>query len=153
MSGRDLAVLVVSYGRAHLLERALAGVATHLPDAPVHVWDNASPGSAQVRELAVGWPRVSWTFSPANVGYIAAMNRLAEQVPDTDMLHLNPHAELIGPLTAARAALAGPRVAAVSPTVIDPHGRERPWDVAHRAPTVVRTLVDASGYALSLIHI
>jgi glycosyltransferase involved in cell wall biosynthesis/GT2 family glycosyltransferase len=150
VSGRDLAVLVVSYGHPDRLERALDSVATRLPDVAVHVWDNASSASARVRELAAARPQVTWTFSPANVGYIAAMNRLADQVPDADMLHLNPHAELIGPLRAARAALAEPRVAAVSPTVVDPRGRERPWDVAHRAPTVVRTLVDASGYARQL---
>jgi glycosyltransferase involved in cell wall biosynthesis/GT2 family glycosyltransferase len=150
VSGRDLAVLIVSYRRAELLDRALNSVDKHLPDVPVHVWDNASSGSDEVRELAKRWPKVTWTFSEANVGYITAMNRLAAQVPEADMLHLNPDAELIGPLTAARAALAQPRVAAVSPTVIDPEGRERPWDVAHRAPTVVRTLVDASGYARQL---
>ncbi len=147
MSGRDLAVLIVSYRRADLLDRALRSVEKHLPDVGVHVWDNASTDSADIRELARHWPEVSWTFSETNVGYITAINRLAAQVPDADMLHLNPEAELIGPLAAARAALAQPRVAAVSPTVEDPHGRERPWDVAHRAPTVVRTLVDASGYA------
>ncbi len=147
VSGRDLAVLIVSYRRADLLDRALSSVDKHLPDALVHVWDNASDGSAEVRELAKQWPQVTWTFSDANLGYITAMNRLAAQVPDADMLQLNPGAELIGPLTAARAALAQPRVAAVSPTVIDPAGRERPWDVAHRAPSVARTLVEASGYA------
>lgn len=147
MTGRDLAVLIVSYRRADLLGRALRSVEKHLPDLPVHVWDNASSGSAEVRELAREWPEVSWTFSDTNVGYITAMNRLAAQVPDADMVHLNPDAELLGPLTAARAALARPGVAAVSPTVVDPDGRERPWDVAHRAPSVVRALVGAAGYA------
>ena len=47
-----LAVLIVSYRRADLLERALASVDKWLPDVRVHVWDNASSGSAQVRELA-----------------------------------------------------------------------------------------------------
>ncbi|HEY2221549.1 glycosyltransferase [Actinomycetospora sp.] len=150
MTGRELAVLIVSYRRADLLDRALRSVEKHLPDARVHVWDNASSGSADVRELATGWPEVTWTFSGTNVGYIAAMNGLAAQVPDADMLHLNPDAELIGPLTAAREALAGPRVAAVSPTVLDPEGRERPWDVAHREQSVVRSLLNAAGYAQRL---
>ncbi|NMO92546.1 glycosyltransferase [Actinomycetospora sp. TBRC 11914] len=145
-----MAVLIVSYRRADLLEAALRSVEKHLPDTPVHVWDNASSGSEQVRELAHAWPEVHWTFSDTNVGYITAMNQLAAQVPDADMLHLNPDAELLGPLTAARAALAQPRVAAVSPTVVDPEGRERPWDVAHRAPSVLRTLADAAGYARRL---
>lgn len=150
MGGRDLAVLIVSYRRADLLDRALRSVEKHLPSSPVYVWDNASSGSPQVRELATAWPEVTWTFSESNVGYIAAMNRLATQCPDADMLHLNPDAELIGPLVAARAALAEPRVAAVSPTVLDPEGRERPWDVAHREQSVLRNLLNAAGYAKRL---
>ncbi|GLZ50592.1 glycosyltransferase [Actinomycetospora sp. NBRC 106378] len=150
MSGRELAVLIVSYRRADLLDRALRSVEKYLPDSPVHVWDNASSGSREVRELAGTWPQVRWTFSSSNLGYIAAMNRLAAQCPDADMLHLNPDAELIGPLAAAREALARPRVAAVSPTVLDPDGRERPWDVAHREQSVVRNLLNAAGYAKRL---
>jgi glycosyltransferase involved in cell wall biosynthesis/GT2 family glycosyltransferase len=150
VTGRELAVLIVSYRRADLLDRALRSVEKHLPDARVHVWDNASTGSDQVRELAESWPDVTWTFSGTNVGYISAINSLAAQVPDADMLHLNPDAELIGPLAAAREALAGPRVAAVSPTVIDPDGREATWDVAHRDQSVLRSLANAAGYARQL---
>ncbi|MEJ2868886.1 glycosyltransferase [Actinomycetospora sp. OC33-EN08] len=150
MPVRELAVLIVSYRRADLLDRALRSVEKHLPDAAVYVWDNASSGSPEVRELAVAWPDVRWTFCESNLGYIAAMNRLAAQCPDADMLHLNPDAELIGPLTAARAALARPRAAAVSPTVLDPEGRELPWDVAHREQSVLRNLLNAAGYAKRL---
>ena len=150
MTERELAVLIVSYRRADLLDRALASVEKWLPDAPVHVWDNASSGSDEVRALAVRRPAVRWTFSPTNVGYVAAMNALAAQVPDADMLHLNPDAELLGPLAAARAALAGARTAAVSPTVLDPEGREEPWDVAHRPQSVLRNLVNTAGYAKRL---
>lgn len=152
MAARELAVLIVSYRRADLLDRALAGVEKYLPDAPVHVWDNRSAASPEVAALAGRPPDVTWTFSESNVGYVAAMNRLAEQVPGCDMLHLDPDAELLGPLTAARAALAEPGVAAVSPTVEDGREgddprREERWDVAHREQTVVRNLVNTAGYA------
>lgn len=147
---RELAVLIVSYRRADLLERALASVDKWVPDARVHVWDNASGGSPQVRELAAARPDVTWTFSESNLGYIAAMNRLMAQVPDCDALQLNPDAELLGPLTRAREVLAEPGVAAVSPTVLDPDGRDQPWDVAHREQGVVRNLVNAAGYAKRL---
>lgn len=147
---RELAVLIVSYRRADLLERALASVDKWLPDVRVHVWDNASSGSEQVRELAATRPDITWTFSEANLGYIAAMNRLMAQVPECDALQLNPDAELLGPLTRARAALAEPGVAAVSPTVLDPEGRDEPWDVAHREQGVVRNLLNAAGYAKRL---
>jgi GT2 family glycosyltransferase/glycosyltransferase involved in cell wall biosynthesis len=147
---RELAVLIVSYRRADLLERALASVDKWLPDVRVHVWDNASSGSPKVRELAAKRPDITWTFSEFNLGYIAAMNRLMAQVPECDALQLNPDAELLGPLTRARAALAEPGVAAVSPTVLDPEGRDQPWDVAHREQGVVRNLVNGAGYAKRL---
>lgn len=142
-----LAVLIVSYRRADLLERCLDSVQTFLPGHPVHVWDNGSSGTPQVRELADRRPDVSWTFSDLNVGYIAAANGLARRVPGHDMLMLNPDAQLLGPLTAARAALSEPGVAVVSPTVEDPTGRTRPWDVAHRHQSVLRALVNRAGYA------
>ena len=142
-----LAVLVVSYRRADLLARCLDSVAKHLPDAPVLVWDNASDGSAGIRELAASYPEVRWTFAERNAGYAAAVNALAGQLTEpADLLLLNPDAELTGPLTACRAALAGDRVAAVSPTVADPGGG-RPWDVARREQTVLRALVSHTGYA------
>jgi GT2 family glycosyltransferase/glycosyltransferase involved in cell wall biosynthesis len=149
-STRELAVLIVSYRRADLLERALASVDKWIPDARVHIWDNASSGSPQVRELAASRPDVTWTFSESNLGYIAAMNRLMAQTPEYDALQLNPDAELLGPLTRAREALREPGVAAVSPTVVDPDGRDQPWDVAHREQGVVRNLVNAAGYAKRL---
>ncbi len=87
---RELAVLIVSYRRADLLERALASVDKWLPEAPVHVWDNASSGSPQVRELAAKRPDITWTFSEFNLGYIAAMNRLMAQVPDATSCSSTP---------------------------------------------------------------
>lgn len=150
MVERELAVLIVSYRRADLLERALASVDTWLPDARVHVWDNASSGSPAVRELAATRPDVTWTFSEFNRGYIAAMNGLMAQVPECDVLQLNPDAELLGPCTRARAVLAEPGVAVVSPTVLDPEGRDLPWDVAHREQGVVRNLLNSAGYAKRL---
>ena len=150
MAVRELAVLVVSHGRADLLARTLDSVGKHLPGLPVHVWDNRSPGSAEVAELAARRPEVRWTLSDADIGRVAAMNRLAAQVPDHDMLHLGSDAELLGPLLGARAALAVTRVAVAAPTVQDPEGVEERWDVARRAQTVVRDLVDAAGYARRL---
>ncbi len=80
---RELAVLIVSHRRADLLDRALASVEKWLPESPVHVWDNRSPDSPAVAELAARRPDVGWTFSPSNVGYPAAMNRLMELVGST----------------------------------------------------------------------
>jgi GT2 family glycosyltransferase/glycosyltransferase involved in cell wall biosynthesis len=140
-----LVVLVVSYRRADLLDRCLTSVAKHLGGATVLVWDNHSERSGDIRDLARGYPAVRWTFADRNVGYAAAVNALAAQVPDADLLLLNPDAELTGPLAECRAALAGSRVAAVSPTVSE--ADLPPWDVARRRQTVVRSLVSNAGYA------
>ncbi|HJP79053.1 MAG TPA: glycosyltransferase [Pseudonocardiaceae bacterium] len=142
-----LAVLVVSYRRADLLDACLTSVATHLAGARVLVWDNRSEHSADIRDLATRHPAVRWTFSDRNIGYAAAINALAAQVPGLNLLLLNPDAELTGPLKRTRTALDGEFVAAVSPTLAEPEGGERPWDVARRKQTVVRALVGAAGYA------
>jgi len=148
---RELAVLIVTGGRADLLDRALASVDKWLPEARTHVWDNHSPASGDVADLAARHPDVTWTACEQNLGYIVAMNRLMAQVPDCDALQLDPAAELLGPLTRARAVLAEPGVAVVSPVVVDPDDDSgRPWDVAHRPPTVLRSLVASAGYAAQL---
>ncbi len=142
-------MLVVSYRRADLLRRCLDSVHKHLGGCRVMVWDNLSAGSAEVRELAAGYPDVEWTFSARNVGYAAAVNGLAAKAGDADLLLLNPDAELTGPLTKSRAAIKDPRVAAVSPKVVEPDGGPE-WDVARRKQTVLRSLVSHSGYGKRL---
>lgn len=148
-SRRELAVLIVSYRRADLLDRALASVDKWLPEARVHVWDNHSSESPAVAELAARRSDVSWSFSETNVGYAAAMNGLMAHVPDCDALALHPDAELLGPLTRARAVLAEPGVAVVAPTPEDDaedlEGGHRRWDVARREQNVVRDLAGVAG--------
>ena len=136
--------------RADLLDRALASVEKWLPDAPVHIWDNHSPDSPAVAGLASRRPHVGWTFSRSNVGYPAAMNQLMALVPDEDVLMLSPGCELLGPLTRAREVLAEPGVAVVAPTVPDLDGRDEPWDVARRPPTVLRGLAAVAGLDTTL---
>jgi glycosyltransferase involved in cell wall biosynthesis len=152
---RGLAVLLVSPAHAELLERALASVDKWLPDARVFVWDNRDAATPAIRELAARHPRVHWTFWDSDLGPVTATNRLVALAGDDDVLLLDPSVELLGPLTRARAVLAEPGVAAVSPTVLDagpldPSGRGRPWDVARRGQTVVRNLVGTGGWSASL---
>lgn len=143
----DVSVLVVSYRRADLLARCLDSVARWLPGAAVHVWDNASDGSADVRRESASRPGVQWTFSPGNAGFAVAVNRLvAAADPGHDLLLLNPDAVLTGDLAGTRALLAEPRVAAAAPFV-EGSARARPWDNAHRAPGLARSLVSHAGYA------
>jgi glycosyltransferase involved in cell wall biosynthesis len=149
-SRRALAVLIVSPQRADLLERALASVATWLPDARVRVWGDHRTTTPDVVALAERLPHVAWTFSESDLGPVAATNRLMAQVPEHDALLLDPEVHLLGPLTRAREVLTEPGVAAVSPTVADPIGESRPWDVARREQTVVRDLVSFAGWAEDL---
>ncbi|GAA4772216.1 hypothetical protein GCM10023200_00660 [Actinomycetospora chlora] len=147
---RGLAVLLVSPAHAQLLERALASVDKWLPEARVFVWDNRDAATPAIRELAARHPAVHWTFWDADLGPVTATNRLVAQAGTDDVLLLDPSVELLGPLSRARAVLAEPGVAAVSPTVVDAGGPGRPWDVARRGQTVVRNLVGVGGWSASL---
>lgn len=147
---RKLHVLVVSYRRADLLQKCLTSIKSRLQDSPIHVWDNHSDGSEDVRILSRAFTDVDWVFSPDNVGYAVAVNRLAERCNGGDMLLLNPDAELVGDLSASRKRIAEStnedRVAAVSPSVTDP-GRDAPFDNARRGTNALRALISYSGYA------
>lgn len=141
---RSLAVLIVSESGRQPLEVCLDSVAEHLPELPVHVYDRSGSGHA---ELAAEYPAVRWFSGQANVGFAAACNTLVEHMPaDTDLLLLDPHARLLGPLNRTRELLRRPRVAAVSPLARDAAAPDRaPWDVAARRHTVSRELRAAGG--------
>jgi GT2 family glycosyltransferase len=142
-----LQVLVVSYRRADLLAGLLADLSRLHPDWPVHVWDNASDGSAEVGAMAARLPDVLWTFCPDNIGFAAGVNRLAAAAPPgADLLLLNPDAHLLAPLTPLVDALAlDPGAGAAAP--MSRTARQSSWDVAHRRPGLVSSLVEYTGYA------
>lgn len=142
-SPRPVAILIVAYRSPALLDQCLQSVRRHLTGREVHIWDNSAP-SDEVRGIAGNYPDMRWHFSEENVGFAAAINRLAEQVPAHDLLLLNPDAELIAPLSATLTALRQPRVAATAPMVDDPgHCR---WDVAHRRMTFLNAIGTSAGF-------
>lgn len=144
-------VLLVSYRRADLLAAALESVSAHLPTSTVRVWDNRSDATPAVRELARTWPSVHWTFSAHNAGFAVAVNSLMRQGDSAQVLWLNPDAVLVSDLSDCRALLAAdPGVAAASPLVEEPG--QPPWAVAHREPTLVRTLVSYAGLDARVHH-
>ena len=144
-----LAVVVVSYRSAALLDACLKSVGRHLSDSQVHVWDNHSEGTAEIRRLSQDYVNVDWHFSDENVGFAAAVNRLADRSGRADILLLNPDAVLTSALTEARKLLREPRTAATSPLVLS-SSAHRAWDIAHRTPGVIRSLTSLSGYAGAL---
>ncbi|MCV7014262.1 glycosyltransferase family protein [Mycolicibacterium madagascariense] len=148
---RTMAVLIVAYRSADKLNSCIASVRRYLPELEVHVWDNSGPQCSDVRRLASDVPDVHWHLHGDNIGFAAAVNRLAAMVPGQDLLLLNPDAELVGPLTHTRAAIAEGDTAAAAPMLSDDGGDEpepsrplsrthQPWDVAHRRRTVLNAL-------------
>ena len=113
MDSTPWAVLVVAYRSADLLETCLTSVERYLPDAEVHVWDNSGPGHDAVRGLARRMPAVHWYLGGDNIGFAAAVNALASQVPGRDLLLLNPDAELLGLAAAALREVGGAKQAHV----------------------------------------
>jgi glycosyltransferase involved in cell wall biosynthesis/GT2 family glycosyltransferase len=153
-SGRPMVVMIVTYKSHDLVEQCLAGVAEHLPELPVYVYENSGDSYPGREELAARHPEVHWAFGPVNLGFAAAFNALVEHTPpDADLLLLNADARLQGPLTRTRELLRQPKVAAVSPMVRDDGapGPER-WDIATRRRTLSRALVAAAGYSDLLRH-
>lgn len=143
-------VLIVSYRRPDLLERCLRSVREHLAGQSILVWDNDSPDSPRIRELAAAYPDVQWEFSPSNVGFAAAVNGLAAKTSSGDLLLLNPDAVLTGPLAGTRSALASDdRIAAAAPSTggTNSSQRHQPWDVAHRSPSLTRQVIAHAGLA------
>jgi GT2 family glycosyltransferase len=136
-------VLVVSYRRPELVERCLQALAVHAPAWPVHVWDNASEDSPRFRELSADWPDIDWHYHEENIGFAAAVNRLAERTAG-DLLLLNPDAALIAsPLALVERLATDPTVAAVGPMV--EVTRLQPWDNARRMPGPLRMSVEYWG--------
>jgi GT2 family glycosyltransferase len=141
-------VLIVSYRRPELLAQCLVSLTAHAPEWPVHVWDNASPEAAAFRALAERHPEVSWHWHEENLGFGAAVNRLAE-LTEGDLLLLNPDAELLGPPGLLSEALErSPAAAAVGP-LVEVAGL-RPWDNARRLPGPTRMIVEYWGLSNAL---
>jgi GT2 family glycosyltransferase len=162
MSSRAMAVLIVAYRSASKLEKCLLSVGKYLPGHEVHVWDNSGADFPDVRQLADRNQHIHWYVGTRNIGFAAAVNKLAATVPNHDLLLLNPDAELLSPLILTRTAIREPGVAAAGPMVwessdnegcpplfprrLAPWDRQRtPWDVAYRRLTFLNALGGAAG--------
>jgi GT2 family glycosyltransferase len=154
---RALAVLIVAYRSADMLENCIESVEQHLPGHDVHVWDNSGPDHSDVRRLADRIPRLHWHLGSKNIGFAAATNRLAEMLPDCDLLLLNPDAIITGPMTLTLDAMNDPETAAAAPMVSESDVDDRsaslisrkhlPWDVAHRKLTLLNAIGGPLGLA------
>ena len=159
MSDRDeLPVLIVAFRSADLLEKCLQSVKTFHSDQDVLIWDNSGPEVSEVRELAQRYPEFRWHFSEVNVGFSAAVNRLADMVPGKNFLLLNPDAELLAPLEETIALLREPQVGAAGPMTAANDGSQTqtrhaaflhpsamPWDNCVRRLTLLSALGAGAG--------
>jgi GT2 family glycosyltransferase len=151
----QFAILIVAYRSAEKLEKCLESVREHLPDHPVHVWDNSGPVYEEVRRLARSMPEFNWYLGGRNIGFAAAVNKLASHAAPADFILLNPDAELVGPMTATLAKLGNKGIAAAGP-VAEHHGKPqldsrpgrgpRPWDSARRKLTFLNAIGSAASF-------
>lgn len=113
-------VLVVSYGSARVIERLLASLARHLPDAPVAIREHAADPAevAALEQLAGEHPaRVRIEHDPANPGFGAGCNALARGSTAEFLVFLNPDTELLAwPWSADEPP---PRGAVIGPVMTD----------------------------------
>ncbi|MGH3968300.1 MAG: glycosyltransferase family 2 protein, partial [Mycobacterium sp.] len=80
-SGRQLAVLVVADKSHDLLEQCLAGVAEHLPELPVYIYENNGNRHPGREQLAARRREEHWVVGPVNLGFAAAFIALVEHAP------------------------------------------------------------------------
>lgn len=156
----DLPILIVAFRAAGLLDKCLTSVKRFHSGQDVLIWDNSGRGYSEVQRVAARYPEFGWHANGQNIGFAAAVNRLAAMVPGRDFLLLNPDAELIAPLAETLSALSQSRVAAVGPMGVQrgfgaprltprhvprSYLGQTPWDVAHRKLTLVNALFDRTG--------
>ncbi|NMO02898.1 glycosyltransferase [Gordonia sp. TBRC 11910] len=155
MTNSDFEVLIVAYRTVDQLAEAIASTRKYLGDITIRVWDNSGPDHPQVAEFSADHPDIDWHLGSANLGFAAAVNKLAALGTTPYFLLLNPDAVLLGDLAETRRLISGDRVAAAAPLILDPHAQPgragtRPWDVAHRRGNLVRALVDRAWYSPQL---
>ena len=140
-----LDVVVVAYGRAELLERALTALraADSMRTVPVKVVDNSS--SHAVRRVAESHGAF-YTDPGRNLGFAAAVNlALIDRRTGSDVLLLNPDAEVdLGTVRQLQARLhSEARVACVAPSQRSPDGRSQ--RVSWAFPTPARAWLETVG--------
>ncbi|MFC7956536.1 glycosyltransferase [Rhodococcoides kroppenstedtii] len=137
---------IVSYGRPDLIRVCIESIREYAPASPVRVFDNKSEASQEIRAVLEGLG-VEAIFSDKNLGFAAAVNRLAARTCG-DFILLNPDARLTGaPASMIEAAQASRNLACVAPGNAS---TRRYWDSAHRASTAIRSTVSYAGYAEQL---
>ncbi|MFC6090940.1 glycosyltransferase, partial [Saccharothrix lopnurensis] len=139
-----LAVVVVTYHSADIVEDCLRSVAAALesiPDGRVVVVDNASTDDT-LEVVARVAPDAQVVARPTNDGFAAGVNAGFAAAPDCDVLVLNPDVRLEPDAIALlRTALAQPGTGVAAPRLSNVDGS--PQLSLRRAPTPLRSLGEA----------
>lgn len=119
-------------GQAQLAERL---------SSPLVVVDNASTDGSVATARRLGGDNLRLIRSPRNLGYAAAVNRAAAEMPGRDLLLLNP--DVSAPDDDTLAALTGllsarPRAAVAAPRLLGTDGEAQPS--ARRFPSLAAML-------------
>lgn len=116
-------VLIVGYRAYPELERCLASLRRHEPEARVVVVDHAAD-EPRGRALVAQYPHALYVARSRNPGFATGVNACAALAGEGPLLLLNPDCELTGPVLAQLAdVLAGhPGVGIVGGTIVDPAG-------------------------------
>ncbi|MGX7678048.1 glycosyltransferase [Jatrophihabitans sp. DSM 45814] len=143
-AGDMVAVVVVTYNSAALLEDLIASLPTGMGELSWHLTvadnDSADDSVAEVRRLA---PEATVVQTGRNAGYAAGINAgVAAAAEHTCVLVLNPDVRLLpGCVPALIAALNKPGTGLAVPWLFDAHGAR--IDTLRREPAIRRTLADA----------
>lgn len=134
MTELDLAIQVVNYNTRGYLEICLDGVGNDLANHPLNwrvlILDNGSTDDLSgLQERYLSDPRFEFHYSPRNLGFAAAHNRLSGLSDSSQILILNPDVEFIQPNTVVRLRdrLKGD-TKVVGPTLRTPSGETQHWD-------------------------
>jgi GT2 family glycosyltransferase len=143
-AARPLAVVIVTYNSAQVIEGCLAALPAALRDAgnaTVIVVDNASSDDTLARVAAMA-PDARIVRRQSNDGYAAGVNAGIDAATGCDVLVLNADIRLAaGCVAALRMAAASSRAGIVVPRLVGGDGEL--YNSLHRRPTVPRAIVEA----------
>ena len=122
-SSARLTILIVGYRAYEELDRCLASIRAHEPEAPVVVVDHDADEPSG-RALAARYPRMTYLPSAANDGFAAGVNTAARHVPSGHLLLLNPDCVLGGPVVRQLEAVldAHPGAGVIGGVLVEPGG-------------------------------
>lgn len=142
-------VLIVGYRAYAELERCLASLRTHEPQAHVVVLDHEAD-ERRGRAIAQQFPQVTYLPTSRNHGFAAGVNSGVAHAGSGPLLLLNPDCELTGPVLGPLASVLAshPHVGVVGGLVVEPTGATQAS--ARRFPDATTAVAGRTGWLTTL---